>query len=570
MLRISPQKDVYENWKLPLINDYVKKWATITPEEKAFVNCDTGRVYNYAEFEDIITSYAMKLLDLGIKKGDVVGTQLLAVPEFYFIMMACASMGAICAALDVRLQDHEVVRDLKKVDPVAFIGHGKSPMRDFNTVADSVRDGLSTVKYIFQIERRGQEIAQGALNFDTYFGADALAEVNKREDLLEEARKIYAAMDKRDPHMIIYTSGTTGEPKPALICHENTTINNAVMLRCGTTYGSNYALMNCMPTSHVTGTTQGAVGAWHRGGSFISMAIFTAEGLLQNIEKYRPNTMGLVPTQFRMLWAHPDYDKYDLSSLVTVSYGGSSVDKPFLERMDKMAPTWSTGFGMTECAGYISFTPKGATVDEVFGQVGQTNPDLAKVTIRKPKNEDGTAGEELPVGESGEICVEGPLVFLGYYNDPEATAQVITKEGILYTGDMGYLHDFGNYLGIKFSGRRKFVIKPKGYLVFPEEVAFFITTYPKVNQAHVASAPHNIFTDGLIAFVQPKPGEELTPEEVLEFCKAIASYKRPIHVEIWPADELFPLTRTNKVDATEMNKLSVEIAEKLRAEGKWD
>jgi fatty-acyl-CoA synthase len=84
--------------------------------------------------------------------------------------------------------------------------------------------------------------------------------VNKREDLLEQAREIYAALDKRDPHMIIYTTGTTGEPKPALICHENTIINNAIMLRVGTTYGSNYALMNCMPTSHVAGTLQGAVG----------------------------------------------------------------------------------------------------------------------------------------------------------------------------------------------------------------------------------------------------------------------------------------------------------------------
>jgi fatty-acyl-CoA synthase len=325
-----------------------------------------------------------------------------------------------------------------------------------------------------------------------------------------------------------------------------------------------------MPTSHVAGTLQGAVGTWHRGGSFITMSMFAPEELLKNIEKFRPTTMGLVPTGYRMLWAHPNYHKYDLSSLTAVTYGGSAVDKPFLEQLNKMSPTWSTGYGMTECAGYITFTPKGAPVDEVFGQVGQTNPDLTKITIRKPMNEDGSAGEELPIGELGEICVEGPQVFLGYYKDPEATAKVKSKEGILYTGDMGYFRDYGNYLGISFSGRRKFVVKPKGYLVFPEEVAFYISTHPKVNQAHVSAAPHEVFVDGIIAFVQPKPGQKITGEEILEFCKGIANYKRPLHVEIWPVDKQFPLNRVNKVDVQAMNILAAEIADRLRSEGKWD
>jgi fatty-acyl-CoA synthase len=570
MLRISPQKDVYEYWKLPLINDYVKKWALITPKERALVFCDDGRTYTYAEFDEIITSYALKLMELGIKKGDVVATQLLAIPEFYIIMLACSSIGAICASLDVRLQAQEVVRDLKKVDPVAFFAHGKTRVRDFNEVATAVHDNIPSLKYLFQFDRRGNGIAARSINFDHFFSPEALMAVNKREDLLEQAREIYAALDKRDPHMIIYTTGTTGEPKPALICHENTIINNAIMLRVGTTYGSNYALMNCMPTSHVAGTLQGAVGTWHRGGSFITMSMFAPEELLKNIEKFRPTTMGLVPTGYRMLWAHPNYHKYDLSSLTAVTYGGSAVDKPYLEQLNKMSPTWSTGYGMTECAGYITFTPKGAPVDEVFGQVGQTNPDLTKITIRKPMNEDGSAGEELPIGELGEICVEGPQVFLGYYKDPEATAKVKSKEGILYTGDMGYFRDYGNYLGISFSGRRKFVVKPKGYLVFPEEVAFYISTHPKVNQAHVSAAPHEVFVDGIIAFVQPKPGQKITGEEILEFCKGIANYKRPLHVEIWPVDKQFPLNRVNKVDVQAMNQLAAEIADRLRSEGKWD
>ena len=170
------------------------------------------------------------------------------------------------------------------------------------------------------------------------------------------------------------------------------------------------------------------------------------------------------------MWVHPDYEKTDLGSLGSVVYGGSAVDVEFLKRLAQMAPHFGTGIGMTESAGFASFTPPDIAVEEMAGQVGQAFPDLAPITIRAPMSEDGRAGDELPDGEIGEICYEGPIVFLGYYNQPEATAKMISKDGYLYSGDLGYFKDMGSYRALYLTGREKFVIKQKGFNVFPGEV----------------------------------------------------------------------------------------------------
>lgn len=572
MHKIPLKPDLLERWKLPLITDYIKKWATITPDNPALVSADTGVSYTFQEFDEMITLYALQLKKLGIKKGDVVVAQWLAWPEFYMLTYACATVGAIMTPLDVRLMPHEVIRDMSKIQPVAFFCLGNTDIRDFREVTRTVQQEMPSVKTIVQWTpgAKAEDIVEGCLNFESYFNKDTLLELTKDELLVKELHQEYANLGTRDPHIIIFTTGTTGEPKPALICNENTIINNAVFSRELGLYGTDNRYLNSMPTSHVAGTCQGPMTVWFTGGTVVTLSIYSPIGALSCIERFRPTWWGGVPTQFRMIWAMPEYSQYDISSLRFVLYGGSAVDVPFLEKMSQMAPTFGTSLGMTECAGYFTATPRGISLEEMAGQVGQIFPELAPVTIRKPMKEDGTAGEEMPLGEVGEICVHGPIVFLGYYNNPEATAGMISKEGILYTGDMGYFHDFGSYQGLKFSGRRKFVIKPKGYLVFPDEVADFISHHPKVAQAQIVGLPHEIFVDGVFAFVQPKPGENLTAEEILEYSKGMASYKRPIHVEIWPTDQPFPANRVGKIDVPQFIEIGQKIVDELREEGKWD
>ena len=225
---------------------------------------------------------------------------------------------------------------------------------------------------------------------------------------------------------------------------------------------------------------------------------------------------------------------------------------------------------MTESAGFVSFTPPGISVEEMAGQVGRAFTDLAPITIRAPKNEDGTAGEELPDGEIGEICYAGPIVFGGYYNQPEATAKMLSREGILYTGDLGYFKDMGAYRALYLTGREKFVIKQKGFNVFPGEVEAFIAQLDGVDMVEVVGIDHEVFDEGIVAFVREKPGAGLTAEQVMAHCEGIASYKRPQHVVVWSADQEFPLTRVAKVDKLALKAAAVPIVAQLREEGGWD
>lgn len=572
MFSIELDASFKDKWELPLITDYVKKWAQITPENIALMSADSGVTYTYREFDEMTTLYSLKLRELGIKKGDVVAVQWLSTPEFFILTYACATVGAIITPLDIRLQAQEIIRDMNKVSPVAFFCMGKTPLRDFTEVSAAVASGVKSLRHIIQHTPGAavESVAGEIKSFGELFNRDSLLKLAGDSGLTSVVLKEYRELSKRDAHIIIFTTGTTGLPKPALICHENTITNNAVFSREVGLWGTANRYLNSMPTSHVAGTCQGPMTIWFTGGTVITVNVYQPELILRYIEKYRPTWWGGVPTMFHMMWQLPSYKDYDLSSLLYVLYGGSAVDTAFLREMGKMAPSFGTALGMTECAGYFTATPRAIPIEEMAGQVGQVFPELAPVTIRKPMNEDGTAGEELPVGEVGDICVHGPIVFLGYYNDAEATAKMISKEGILYTGDMGYFHDFGAYRGLKFAGRRKFVIKPKGYLVFPDEVGDFITRHPAVAQALVVGLPHRTNVDGVFAYVKLKPGQKVSPEDIMEYCKGLAGYKRPVHVEIWPEDVSFHVNRVGKIDVPAMIKEAEPVVEKLRSEGKWD
>ena len=177
---------------------------------------------------------------------------------------------------------------------------------------------------------------------------------------------------------------------------------------------------------------------------------------------------------------------------------------------------------------------------------------------------DRTAGEELPQGEIGEICYgPGPQTFKGYFGNVDATQSTLSSDDILYTGDMGYLDDDGLHL----AGRRKFLIKPKGYQVFPPEVEAHIAELPEVEYVGVVGAKHQIYSEGIIAYIKLKEGEELTEEEVIEHCKDLASYKRPSLVVF--IDE-FPLNRVAKTDYVDLMERTEKDVEEARAQGGWD
>ena len=559
--------------RLTRLNDYVDHWAAKLADRPAMIQHEDGKTVGYARFRTLIDYFALRLIAMGIKPGDRVASLLVLVPEHLALLYACLRIGAILAPLDVRLKDEEVVRDINKIDPRAFFFLGDTPVRDFRTAGKAVQEHCPSVIHRVQFtpDPGPGDLLEGAVGIVQLMDKKRLLALKVKDLFARRLKKIYSRVTADTPALIIFTTGTTGDPKPALLNHRNIIVQNEVLARgLEAVAGGDMRILINLPPSHVGCLTECFMTCMAVGGTAVMLRIFDPRQSLEAIQAHRVTALGMIPTQYRMLWAEPDYDQYDLSSVQNAAYAGAAGDLPFLQRLQKMAPRIFTGIGMTENAGFATVTPAGIPVEEMVGQVGRAFPDLANVTVRKPMQSDGSAGAELPNGEIGEICYHPPIVFAGYFNMPEETAKAVSTEGILYTGDLGRFEDNGSYRALYLSGRRKFMIKQKGYNVFPDEVEDHIARMSGVAAAEVVGMPHELFDEGIVAFVQPAAGKAIDPEQVLAHCKKIASYKRPQHVAMWPADEAFPLTRTAKVDKLALIGRAAEIVEALRRAGGWD
>jgi acyl-CoA synthetase (AMP-forming)/AMP-acid ligase II len=268
---------------------------------------------------------------------------------------------------------------------------------------------------------------------------------------------------------------------------------------------------------------------------------------------------------FHMMWRHPDYGKRDLSSLKVVVYGGQSVPRPFLEKLRTMAPLMGTGLGLTETTGFCTYTPLTGDVDEIAAGIGYSMP-IYPMTIREAMRSDGYAGAELTPGQIGHVCFKGVQTFAGYVNDPEATAAAISKDGHLYTGDLGWLDS----KGLHFSGRAKFVIKPAGNQVFPGDIEeHFARLADKVAGCGVVGVQHALWSEGIVAFVEKRPGADLTEVELRRHARGLTSYMRPLHYVIVEPGAL-PLNRVAKVDTLRLREMAQAEVKALRERGRWD
>ena len=558
---------------LPRLGDYVDHWAMKLPDCKAMIQHEDGKTVTYARFKTLVDFFALRLLSMGIQPGDRVASLLVLVPEHMALMYACFRIGAIFAPLDVRLKDEEVVREINKIEPRAFFFLGDTLVRDFREAGAAVKSNCPAVAHLVQFtpDPRPGDILEGAVGITRLMDKKRLLALKIKDLFNRRLKRVYAGVTGDTPVLIIFTTGTTGAPKPAVLTHRNIIVQNEVLARgLGAVPGDDMRILVNLPPSHVGCVTECFMTCMAVAGTAVMLRIFDAKASLEAIQAHRVNALGMIPTQYRMLWNVPDYDTYDLSSVEKAAYAGSAADLTFLRRLQKMAPQTFTGIGMTENAGFATFTPPNIPPEEMVGQVGRAFADLAEVTIREPMQPDGSAGAELPTGEIGEICYHPPIVFAGYFNMPEETARAVSREGILYTGDLGRFEEKGTYRALYLSGRRKFMIKQKGYNVFPDEVEDHIARMDGVAAAEVVGMPHELFDEGIFAFVRPENGATITAEQVMNHCSQIAAYKRPQHVAICAAGEDFPLTRSAKVDKLALMARAADMIAALRQDGAWD
>lgn len=551
------------NELLPKISDYVDKYAEERPDDIAIIEYNTDKTVTWKEFYISTRAFAAQLLSMGLKKGDIIATTLPLLKEHIFLMYACYRVGIIIAPLDLRLKTHEVDRNFTIIKPKAYFFLGKTEVNDFRPMVGEIMDKHPECEHWIQFDTHPSHLIRGA-TWIAHFAAN-IEKGYFQAILTGELKTAEQLVTKRDPCLIIFTTGSTGWPKPALICHENILIQNIGIKVAFDITAKDRMCVN-LPPSHVGCITEQLATTIYAGGVSVILHIFDAEKTLDAIQKYNVTAFGQIPALFNMQWRLDNYQKFNLSSLRFALYGGQAVTREFLEKLKTMAPQFGTGLGLTETAGFVTYTPLDGTVDDILASVGYDMP-LCPVSIRAEMQPDGNAGPEKKPGEIGEIAFSGAQIFLGYLNDEKNTRQTVSKDGFCYTGDLGFYDE----KGLHFTGRSKLVIKPKGYQVFPTEVEEWIQSHlsEKVEVVACVGAPHEVFTEGIIAFVERKEGVKLTAKEVMAVCKDLAAYKRPSHVEILDPEQM-PLNRVAKTDYMVLKSIAKKIVEKLRTQNGWD
>ncbi|MBN1347713.1 MAG: acyl--CoA ligase [Phycisphaerae bacterium] len=546
-----------------LLHGVVAKWAKETPDAPALIEVETGNAYTYAQFDRLTTALALKLVDLGFEKGDFLATTLPFLAEHVFVEYACFKIGVIHAPLDIRLKAPEVVRSLGLIKPKGYVFLGKTEFVDFTELGKLVQARCPYIEHFVQLSPPAETI-KGALS-----GISMYQDLGKPSDLTaspawKRYRELTESVTETDGAQVIYTTGSTGLPKPALLSHRNITAQ-CMCLGGGFEMLDGGRMLVDLPPSHVGGQAEQLMTPLFAGGTSVLMRMFDPVRSLQAIQDHNVEFFGQIPAMFAMQWRLPNFGDFDFSSLKVAIYGGQQVSREFLRNLSKMAPRSATGLGLTELAGFVTYTPLDVRVEDLDGSIGWDMP-ITPMSIRKPMKASGAAGEELPDGEVGEICFSGPQVFIGYVNNEDAYRRTVSKEGVCYTGDLGYKGKNGLY----FSGRSKLVMKPKGYQVHPAQVEdHFTQLADRIAGCGAVSAPHDVFSEGVVLFVEPKDGKRLTREELDCHAKGIASYMRPLHYIILEPGKM-PLNRVAKTDYVALKENALAEVDKLRAQGGWD
>jgi len=539
-----------------LIHAAVDHWAAQKPGDAAILNASRGTELTWAELQRGSMALAAELSRMGFRKGDFLAASLPLLNEHILLEYACFRLGVIHAPLDLRLQPAEVLRCLGLIRARGYAFPGRIAGVDFTALAEAARRRCDSIEHWIQFAPPGEcgvPPGPGAVSF-----ADVMARA------VSGFAPVPSEVTERDGAQVIFTTGSTGSPKPALLSHRGIACQNLCLGRAFHFTPEQRVLCN-LPASHVGGQAEVLMTTLFMGGTAVTLEVFDPVKSLEAIEQLGVTLIGQIPAMFQMEWRTADYARRNLASLQTAVYGGQAVSRPFLEEMLKMAPQIATGLGLTETSGFCTYTALTNDAGALARGIGRAMPAYP-MSIRQPMKGDGSAGAEVSAGEIGHVCFRGPQTFLGYVNDPDATAATLAKDGWLYTGDMGRVDEHG----LHFSGRAKWVLKPSGYQVFPGDVeSHFSSLADKVANIGVVGHPHRLWSEGIIAFVEKRPGADLTEAALRKHARSLTAYMRPLHYVILEPGAM-PLNRTAKVDVVRLQELAKEEVTRLRERGRWD
>ena len=502
------------------------------PDREALVVVHQGVRQTWAEFDATINEVAKGLMGIGIQAGDRVGMWSPNFAEWIYVQYATAKIGAIQVNINPAYRVNELQYALDQsgcrllVTRTEYLASGYRDMVD--EVAPALRD-LENVIY-FDTDDWSELIDAGRSVSD--------------DDLAARAE----SLDARDPINIQYTSGTTGRPKGATLSHRSI-LNNARFVGDACAYTEEDRVCIPIPFYHCFGMVMGNLACSVFGATMVVPSpTFDPEAVLRALQDERCTSLYGVPTMFVAQLGHPGLADFDLSSMRTGIMAGSPCPTEVMRRViDDMGMSEVTiAYGMTETSPVSTQTSTDDSVEHRVSTVGRVLPHVESKIV------DPDTGELVPRGEGGEYCTRGYHVMLGYWNDPEKTADAIDADGWMHSGDLATMDDDG-YVNIV--GRIKDMIIRGGENIYPREIEEFLCSHPAIADAQVIGVPDEKYGEELMAWVQLAPGGELTEEELRDFCRdKIAYFKVPRYIKFVSE---FPMTVTGKVRKVEMRDKSI-------------
>ena len=499
--------------------------------------------WTYAELDHRVDELARALVASGFERGDRIGIWAPNCSEWVLVQYATARIGVILVNINPAYRTHEVRYALQQsgcrglvaatdFKIVRLRGHGRR---------DPARPARSRTGRPSRHRRRGPSCWREPTT------CRSSGCVRSKPQL-----------DPADPINVQYTSGTTGFPKGATLSHRNI-LNNGYFVSEGCRYTHEDRVCIPVPFYHCFGMVMGNLGCSTHGATMVVPApAFDPEATLATIADERCTSLYGVPTMFIAMLGHPSFESYDLTSLRTGIMAGSpcpiEVMKQCIERMNMDEVTIC--YGMTETSPVSTQSATDDPVDKRTGTVGRVHPHVEIKII------DPDTGTTVERGTTGEFCTRGYSVMIGYWNEPERTAESIDDEGFMHSGDLAVMDDEG-YVNIV--GRSKDMIIRGGENIYPREVEEFLYTHPDITDVQVIGVPDLKYGEEVMAWITVRAGAELTADDVREFCQGrIAHYKIPRYVQT--TDE-FPMTVTGKIQKFKLREQAVDLLDLQDAAG---
>ncbi|MGH3510456.1 MAG: AMP-binding protein [Nocardioidaceae bacterium] len=505
-------------------------------DREAMVEVATGRRWSYAELDRDVNALARGLIGAGIVKGDRVGIWAPNCAEWTLVQYATAKLGAILVNVNPSYRTHELAYALNQSGQRLLVSATEFKTSNYRAMVEEVRPEA------------------GALERVVYIGtpdwAELLAEGEGVPDGAVAERM--ATLDNNDPINIQYTSGTTGYPKGATLSHRNI-LNNGFLVTETMRFTERDRLAIPVPFYHCFGMVMGNLGSTSQGACMVIPAPGFDPGItLSTIQDERCTCVYGVPTMFIAMQNHPEFATYDLSSLRTGIMAGSPCPVEVMKRCisDMHMAEVGIAYGMTETSPVSTQTRPDDDLDRRVSTIGRVHPHVEIKVI------DPVSGDTVERGEPGEFCTRGYSVMLGYWEDPEKTAEAIDADGWMHTGDLATMAEDG-YCNIV--GRIKDMVIRGGENVYPREIEEFLYSHPDIEDVQVIGVPDDKYGEELCAWVKMRAGAKALDADAIRAFAAgrLATFKIPRYVML--VDE-FPMTVTGKIRKVQMRE---ETAAKL-------